>query len=205
MGSLFRNLGFTLCRRHYLGSFYVTSTSMQKWRLAGIPPPQSILENDDAPVDLSEDNEIVNGARPNTPLPHLRRPPDKPTPHEYKVHRATMQKNFPDGWSPPRKLSREAMEGLRELHRFDPEKFNTPVLAEKFKISPESVRRILKSKWAPSREKRISLAEKAREERSERIRLVRLTERIEVRRLAELQKSTTRGNKKNVEDQFTFE
>jgi hypothetical protein len=97
------------------------------------------------------------------------------------------------------------MEGLRELHRFDPEKFNTPVLAEKFKISPESVRRILKSKWAPSREKRISLAEKAREERSERIRLVRLTERIEVRRLAELQKSTTRGNnKKNVEDQFTF-
>jgi hypothetical protein len=209
MGSLLRSLGFTVCRRYSLRCFYATdvaSASLQKWRLAGIPPPQAILEDDDAPVDLSEDNEIVNGARPKTPLPHLRRPPDKPTPHEYKVHRATMQKNFPDGWSPPRRLSREAMEGLRELHRFDPEKFNTPVLAEKFKISPESVRRILKSNWAPSREKRIKLVEREREERSEHIRLVRLRERAEARQLEELQKSTTRGKRKNsVEDKFTFE
>ncbi|EDR08216.1 uncharacterized protein LACBIDRAFT_148118, partial [Laccaria bicolor S238N-H82] len=72
---------------------------------------------------------------------------------EWKAHRETIRKEFPGGWSPPRKLSREAMDGLRQLHHHDPEKFTTPLLAEKFRISPEAVRRILKSKWEPSREK----------------------------------------------------
>jgi hypothetical protein len=117
-----------------------------------------------------------------------------------------MQKEFPSGWSPLRKLSREAMEGLRELHRFDPEKFSTPVLAEKFKISPEGVRRILKSRWTPSSEKRMKLVEKEREERSEHIKLNRVRERIEARQLAELQKSTKKGRgQNNTEDKFTFE
>ena len=209
MQSLFHSLGFTLCRRQFLRRFYaidVAPASLHKWRLSGIPPPRSILEDDDAPVDLSEDNEIVNGVRPNTPPPHLRRPPDRPTPHEYKEHRITMRKDFPDGWSPPRKLSREAMEGLRELHRFDPEKFSTPVLSEKFRISPEAVRRILKSKWAPSREKRMQLAERERVERSEYIKLSRVKERIEARQLAEIRKSTKKGRGKNdVQDKFTFE
>ncbi|KAF8221088.1 hypothetical protein L208DRAFT_1330192 [Tricholoma matsutake] len=205
MVSLFRSLSFTLCRRYSLKRFYandVAQASLHKWRLAGIPRPRSILEDDDAHVDLSEDNEIVNGARPNTPPPHLRRPPDKSTPHEYKEHRVTMRRHFPDGWSPPRKLSREAMEGLRELHHFDPEKFNTPVLSEKFKISPEGVRRILKSRWAPSREKRIKLAEREREDRLEYIKLNRVRERMEARQLAELRK---KNNGNNVQDKFTFE
>lgn len=209
MESLFRSLNFALCRRHLLRRSYATdvaSASLHKWRLTGIPPPRSILEDDDTPVDLSEDNEIVNGARPNTPPLHLRRPPDKPTPHEYEEHRVTMRRDFPDGWSPPRKLSREAMEGLRELHRFDPEKFSTPVLSEKFRISPEAVRRILKSKWSPSREKRIQLAERERAERSEHIKLNRVKERIEARQLAELQKLTKKGRCKNkAQDKFTFE
>jgi hypothetical protein len=97
------------------------------------------------------------------------------------------------------------MEGLRELHRFDPEKFNTSVLSEKFKISPEGVRRILKSRWTPSREKRVKLAEREREERSEYIKLNRVRERIETRQLAELQMSTKKGKSNNDEDKFTFE
>lgn len=47
-------------------------------------------------------------------------------------------------WAPGRKLSRAAMDGLRMLHAHDPEVFSTPVLANKFQISPEAVRRILK-------------------------------------------------------------
>ncbi|KAF8155618.1 hypothetical protein B0H34DRAFT_620136, partial [Crassisporium funariophilum] len=120
----------------------------------GVPRPRSILEDDDAEIDLSEDNEVVNGASPNTPPAHLRKPSGKPTPLEYKAHRETLRKEFPEGWAPPRKLSREAMDALRQLNRHDPEKFRTPVLAEKFKISPEAVRRILKSKWEPSLDKR---------------------------------------------------
>ncbi|EJC99210.1 uncharacterized protein FOMMEDRAFT_34509, partial [Fomitiporia mediterranea MF3/22] len=71
---------------------------------------------------------------------------------EFLKHRELMKKRFPEGWNPPRKLSREAMEGVRALHQHDPKTFSTPVLAERFRISPEAVRRILKSKWTPSKE-----------------------------------------------------
>ncbi len=53
-------------------------------------------------------------------------------------------------WSPRKKLSPDAMEGVRQLHASQPDKFTTPVLAEHFKVSPEAVRRILKSNWRPS-------------------------------------------------------
>lgn len=73
------------------------------------------------------------------------------------------------------------------------------MLAEKFRISPEAVRRILKSKWEPPREKRLKLAEREREERSEFIKLSRVRERVEARQLAEIQKSM------KTHDSFTFE
>lgn len=142
-------------------------TARAKWRLEGAPRPRSILEDDDAVIDLSEDNEIVNGANPNTPPPHLRRPSGKSTPRVHKAHRETIRKTFPEGWAPPRKLSREAMDAVRQLHRLDPKKFNTPMIADKFKISPEAVRRILKSKWEPSVERRAALAVKQRKKKEE--------------------------------------
>lgn len=49
------------------------------------------------------------------------------------------------------------MDGLRALHHANPTVFSTPVLASKFKISPEAVRRILKSKWVPSKEREAEL------------------------------------------------
>lgn len=78
-----------------------------------------------------------------------------------------MKQAFPEGWAPPRKLSRAAMEGLRWLHAQDPETCTTPVLAQKFRISPEAVRRILKSKWEPSKEKRDRLLQREKEKREE--------------------------------------
>ena len=38
------------------------------------------------------------------------------------------------------------------LHAVAPAQFTTPVLAERFKVSPEVIRRILKSKWRPTEE-----------------------------------------------------
>lgn len=83
------------------------------------------------------------------------RPP--PTPHEYRAHRATIKRMYPEGWAPPRTISREAMETLREMNKRDPVHFRVPVLAAKFKISPEAVSRILKSKWQPSPERKARL------------------------------------------------
>jgi hypothetical protein len=87
------------------------------------------------------------------------------------AHKATMKKSFPDGWNPPKKLSREAMEGLRTLHDHDPETFTTAGLANRFKISPEAVRRILKSRWKPDTKRLAQMAQK--EARARRAMIVR--------------------------------
>ena len=80
-----------------------------------------------------------------------------------------MKELFPSGWNPPRKLSREAMDGLRTLHVHDPNTFTTPVLAERFRISPEAVRRILKSKWTPNRLEKAKILIKERRRKMEAI------------------------------------
>lgn len=54
-----------------------------------------------------------------------------------------------DGWRPTKKLSRDAMEGIRAIKAENPE-LSSGDIAEHFKISSEAVRRILKSKWKPS-------------------------------------------------------
>jgi len=69
------------------------------------------------------------------------------------INKAALQKKFQgEKWSPRKKLSPDTMDGIRHLHKQAPDKFTTPVLADHFKISPEAVRRILKSKWRPSDE-----------------------------------------------------
>ena len=64
--------------------------------------------------------------------------------------RALSDKFGPIGWSPRKRLSPDTLEGIRALHVQYPDKFTTPVLADHFKVSPEAIRRILKSKWRPT-------------------------------------------------------
>lgn len=101
--------------------------------------------------------------------PHSPKRADRPgpTPQEILDHRKKMKEKFPDGWAPTRKLSREAMEGLRTMHAHNPELFTTSMLATRFKISPEAVRRILKSKWVPSREREAEMMARDREQRKQ--------------------------------------
>lgn len=70
---------------------------------------------------------------------------------DWLKHKEALRRNFPDGWNPPKKISRPSMTLLRTLHKTDPAQFSLPVLSQKFKISPEAVRRILRSKWEPDR------------------------------------------------------
>ncbi|KAF9485058.1 hypothetical protein BDN70DRAFT_706756 [Pholiota conissans] len=186
MFSWIRTAACTRHVRNYTASAPRASTS--KWQLAGVPKPRSILDDDDAVIDLSEDNDVVNGFRPGQPPPHLRRPSAKPTPHEYKAHRATLRKSFPEGWSPPHKLSRQAMDALRDLHRADPATFTAPILADRFKISPEAVRRILKSKWTPSAAKQTSRAISERREQQVVAQQRVHKEQDEMKNLVELRK-----------------
>ncbi|KAF1851722.1 required for respiratory growth protein 9, mitochondrial [Cucurbitaria berberidis CBS 394.84] len=84
---------------------------------------------------------------------------DEDTPEEWKERpswqaqkAALKEKLGGEAWNPRKKLSPDTMEGIRHLHETQPERFSTPVLADHFKISPEAIRRILKSKWRPSDE-----------------------------------------------------
>jgi hypothetical protein len=52
------------------------------------------------------------------------------------------------------------MESLRALNKLNPAVFTTPVLAQRYRISPEAVRRILRCRWEPTRERRIKLAQR---------------------------------------------
>ncbi|KAL0959942.1 hypothetical protein HGRIS_011606 [Hohenbuehelia grisea] len=192
------------CTRFSLHRAYSTALpagATAKWQLGSYKAPRSILDDDDAPVDLSEDNDAVNGGRSGEPL-HKRKPSKVPTPPEYAAHRVTLKKAFPNGWEPPRRISREAMHGLRSLHQADPATFSTNLLAEKFKISPEAVRRILKSRWEPPRERAAKMARRERAEKMERVMQARAQEEKQRRDLAERARVTGREMRGGKEDRF---
>ena len=56
------------------------------------------------------------------------------------------------GWAPNKRLSPDSLEGIRALHSSDPETYDTAMLSQHFQITPEAIRRILKSKWKPQPE-----------------------------------------------------
>jgi hypothetical protein len=71
----------------------------------------------------------------------------------WKVQKAALEEKFGEqNWNPRKRISPDALAGIRALHAKSPDTFSTAVLAEHFKITPEAVRRILKSKWQPSEE-----------------------------------------------------
>lgn len=92
-------------------------------------------------------------------------------PPEWYSHKKAMKKEFPAGWAPPKRISREAIDLLRLLQRSNPTTYTTPILAERFKISPESVRRILKSQFELSDDEKARREDRRRRENEERRRL----------------------------------
>ncbi|KAI1769636.1 hypothetical protein GGR53DRAFT_9616 [Hypoxylon sp. FL1150] len=74
-------------------------------------------------------------------------PPKKK--EEWQIQKSALQRKFPTGWSPRKRLSPDALDGIRALHAQFPEDYTTEVLAAKFEVSPENIRRILRARWAP--------------------------------------------------------
>ncbi|KUJ13290.1 uncharacterized protein LY89DRAFT_785020 [Mollisia scopiformis] len=73
-------------------------------------------------------------------------PPKEP----WMIAKRKAKEKYPDGYNPLKRLSPDAIAGIRALHAQMPEQYNTETLAEEFKISPEAIQRILRSKWRPS-------------------------------------------------------
>lgn len=72
---------------------------------------------------------------------------------EWMIQKAALEDKFGvQNWNPRKRISPDALAGIRALHSKQPDVYTTPVLAAHFKVSAEAIRRILKSKWQPSEE-----------------------------------------------------
>lgn len=79
----------------------------------------------------------------------------------WRVQKAVLAKKFgPEGWAPLKKLSPEAIDGIRTLHAHHPDRFRTGELAKLFEVSAEAIRRVLRSKWRPTAEEQIDRMER---------------------------------------------
>lgn len=138
---------------------------------ASTPARRNTRPRDDS-RRLSVSKTWVDRGRNRPPIPHPRlrsttakgaegtRPEREP----WQVDKAALREKFEGAaWNPRKKLSPDALDGIRTLHAQHPEEFTTSVLADHFKISPEAIRRILKGKWRPTSDE-----EEARRERWDR-------------------------------------
>ncbi|KAH8714353.1 hypothetical protein BGZ61DRAFT_448893 [Ilyonectria robusta] len=100
----------------------------------GSRPPREFKSN-------SASSEPIVGPSPSDPAP------DVPT---WKTQKAALKEKFPDGWQPRKRLSPDALAGIRALNAQFPDTYTTSTLASRFEVSPENIRRILKSSWQPS-------------------------------------------------------
>lgn len=74
----------------------------------------------------------------------------------WQIQKAALKAKFGDEpWNPRKRLSPDALAGIRAIHAQFPNEYTTPVLAAQFEVSPEVIRRILKSKWRPDTEEEI--------------------------------------------------
>jgi hypothetical protein len=82
-------------------------------------------------------------------------PEEAPRPKQepWGVQKSALERKFGEtGWQPRKRLSPDTLEGIRALHVSNPTVYNIDMLREHFQISPEAIRRVLKSKWKPSAE-----------------------------------------------------
>ena len=80
--------------------------------------------------------------------------PDRPPPKRdsWRLQKESLKEKFPEGWRPRKRLSPDALAGIRALNAQFPDVYTTEALAKKFEVSAEAIRRILKSKWRPNAE-----------------------------------------------------
>ena len=86
-----------------------------------------------------------------TKAEHVQQKAAQPKKEEWQLQKdALREKLNGETWNPRKRLSPDALDGIRAMHAQYPSHFTSLVLAQHFKVSPEAIRRILKSKWRPN-------------------------------------------------------
>lgn len=69
----------------------------------------------------------------------------------WQIQKDALQSKLGDqAWNPRKRLSPDTLDGIRALHASNPNAYDTETLSQHFKVTPENIRRILKSKWRPN-------------------------------------------------------
>lgn len=116
------------------------------------PPPKKRTRATPSTTHATDSSTDPSSASTDPPEADEEDTPEKKKPEKWRLEKAAQQKKFPTGYLPRKRLSPDALPGIRMLHASDPVAFSTPVLSAQFRVSPEAIRRILKSKWRPSAE-----------------------------------------------------
>ena len=135
----------------------------KKTKLPGSPHSPSSPREEGRPLPertlASKSSEALPKSKKDIQAKPHTSPPAKKEP--WQVQKQALENKFgSEGWNPRKKLSPDAIDGIRALHAQYPDEYPTPVLAQKFKISPEAIRRILKSKWRPDANQQIERKER---------------------------------------------
>nr|OQO28307.1 hypothetical protein B0A51_05426 [Rachicladosporium sp. CCFEE 5018] len=127
--------------------------------LAGSP---GIVERDFISTKARARREPGQSVRPSTKTATKEPPaPVRRKKEPWQVQKAGLTAKFGDAtWSPRKRLSPDTLEGIRTLHSSDPNTYNTATLSQQFAVSPENIRRILRSKWQPNETEREDRAER---------------------------------------------
>lgn len=116
-----------------------------------VPPNTYTTKSGQQASRLSEHDQLPQAtrvAKEKNKANHEREP--------WQIQKQALTEKFGStGWAPRKRLSPDALEGIRALHAQYPEKYTTPELAHQFGVSPEAIRRILKGRWKPSEEEEI--------------------------------------------------
>ncbi|CAK7272023.1 Required for respiratory growth protein 9 mitochondrial [Sporothrix epigloea] len=110
-------------------------------------PKENVKKTGKEPEKVRKTVAEKTASRPSRARPYQTEPPEP-----WQAQKRALQTKFPEGWSPRKKLSPDALEGIRALHRQFPDTYTTATLARHFQVSPEAIRRILKSSWQASPE-----------------------------------------------------
>ncbi|EGE77858.1 mitochondrion organization and biogenesis protein [Blastomyces dermatitidis ATCC 18188] len=158
----------TSCRRTNLVLYFRHyQKRLSSHRPATCQPPTNLLEltnrgsNPIAEILIPILNQLArppvlkksNVPRSSKSTTQKREKPEKPRELEpWQIQKQALKKKFPEGWNPRKRLHPDTLDTIRHLHQQDPNIYSTPALAQEFKVSPEAIRRILKSKWQPTPE-----------------------------------------------------
>lgn len=167
----------------------------RKWNLID----ESNEEDASSTTNKSDPTGIFTNDGPNVPS-NWRRIKTLPP---WKRQMFALREKFHDkgGWNPSKKLSREAMDGIRSIKDSNPE-LSSGDIASYFKISPEAVRRILRSKWRPSPSEQANISERW-ERRGQRLKEQKQeTEKKQPRKKPPPSTKKRRKNKKDIGDMY---